>query len=202
MGDHFDVDDAGLANVQNALDLQAQELGSIGSFVDSNCSHLDAFSGFMSLFAGSYGEALATLEQSLDDSVEGATARAQAMAATRGDYSTVDSRVHGSLNTLGARVGPATQDLGGGDTPTMPAPYGSTSSGVSGVFDTGLRDDAGNLLPRDPSTGMPGIPDNGNPLSPLDVIDQGLNLVESGDDLGQAQDTRDDIGDFLEENAS
>ncbi|WP_148077050.1 hypothetical protein [Nocardioides aurantiacus] len=196
------MDDAGLANVQNAIDLQAQELGSIGSFVDGNCSHLDAFSGFLSLFAGSYGEALATMRQSLDDSVEAATARAQAMAATRGDYSTVDSRVHGSLHTLGAQVGPATQDLGGGDTPTMPAPYGATSSGVSGVFGTGLLDGDGIPLPRDPSTGLPGIPDNGSPLSPLDVVDQGLNVVESGNDLGEAQDTRDDIGDFLEENAS
>lgn len=202
MGDSLEVHHGGLTQAQEALDGQSDEAQVVLDYVRSACADNGAFGrGFLALFQGTYGDAFADMTDTIATGVEGARARAGAMAATLQAYVENDDAVRAVFGTLEPSVGPA-GPLAGDGPPTLPGEVKLPGRAADlGFRVPDLVSDPMNTPDRilrgfgDQFT----VPGHGTPLSPLELLDQGLTTHERLDGVGEARDDMADMSDFIDE---
>ena len=201
MTGEYRVHPDGLGVLRDALSQNADELQRIHDFLTSNCGHTDAFSGFLAVFKGQYSDAYSTASEGVSTGVEGARQRVQAMAETLDSYVQSDDHIAGAINTLAPRISAVNGDVAPPGGPAgLPGALKHAGKGVSNTINLpGIAESyAENGLPNFLDQYKP--PEHGTPASPLDVIDQGLQMHENLTDIGETSEDIHDYGDFIEEN--
>ena len=201
MTGEFRVHPDGLGVVRDALSQNADELQRIHDFVTANCGHVEAFTGFLDVFQGQYTDAYTTASEGIGAGVEGARQRVQAMAETLDSYVQSDDHIAGAMNTLGPRIGAVEGEVAPPGGPTgLPGVVKHAGKGVSTAVNLpGIAESyAENGLPNFFDQYKP--PEHGTPASPLDVVDQGIQMHENFSDIGETSEDIHDYSDFLEEN--
>ncbi|QIK67019.1 hypothetical protein G7072_12295 [Nocardioides sp. HDW12B] len=187
--------------LRDALSQNADELQRIHDFLTTNCGHTDAFTGFLQVFKGQYSDAYSTATEGISTGVEGARQRMQAMAETLDSYVQSDDHIAGAMNTLAPRISAVDGEVAPPGGPTgLPGAVKHAGKGVSTAINLpGIAESyADNGLPNFFDQYKP--PEHGTPASPLDVVDQGIQMTENFGDVGEASEDIHDYGDFLEEN--
>ncbi len=203
MTGEYRVHPDGLAVLRDALSQNADELQRIHDFVTSNCGHTGAFTGFLGAFRGQYSDAYSTATEGIGAGVEGARQRVQAMAETLDSYVRSDDQIAGAINSLAPRISAVDGEVTPPGGPTgVPGYLKHPNKGVATVLNLpGIAESYA-------QDGLPGFlgqykpPQHGTPASPLDVVDQGVQMTENLDEIGEASEDIHDYGDFIEEHSS
>jgi hypothetical protein len=161
-----------------------------GFMCSAQLSDTGAFSGFLSLFKGTYQEALDAVTASVNDAMTGAQRLSDRIADAREHLRQTDHNVETLHTKLEEQVGCQSYTPGSGDD-------------IPQVPDNLVN--ANNLLDHveTPMSGPP-VPDfvqhhaGSTPAAPLDLIDNTASLIDNASDTGDGMDHADDADDFVE----
>ncbi|MFC4783646.1 hypothetical protein ACT8ZV_04180 [Nocardioides sp. MAHUQ-72] len=190
MADEVKVSWQGMEQLVSLTNEQYLNLSEASGFTCSGqLANTGAFSGFLSLFRGSYQDALDAVTASLDDAMTAAKALSDRIGDVRDDLRHTDHGVevlHARLETQVECQGYSPGD-GGGDVPQLPDNLVSLN----------------NQLDVDTPMSGPPVPDfvhqhaASTPAAPLDLVDNTLSLMDDANGMGDGLDHADDADEYV-----
>ncbi len=161
-----------------------------GFMCSAQLANTGAFSGFLSIFQGTYQDVLDTVTNSLNDAMTGAQRLSERIADAREHLRETDHAVEAMHTKLEEQV--ACQSYvpgpGGADVPQVPDNLVNVNN-LFGNIETPMDG------PKLPSF-VPGH-DDASPASPLDLVDNTASLAGNASDTGEGLDHGQEADDFV-----
>lgn len=158
-----------------------------GFMCSGQLANVGAFSGFLSIFRGTYQDCLDTVTESLNQAMDGAKELSDRIGSVRDDLRRTDHGVSELHTRLTARV-----ECQG----YVPGPG---SDGIPQLPDNLVH--LNSALGIDTPMNGPEVPffEPGSTASPLDLVDNTGSLVEDASSMGEGLDHADEADDYIEE---
>lgn len=189
MGDDVAVSWQGMQQLIDLTRDQYLNLSEASGFMCSGeLNNVGAFSGFLSVFRGTYQNALDTVTDSLNDAMDAAHRLSTTIGDVRDDLRATDTGV-GQLNTrIEAAVTsqPYTPGDGGGGFPQVNDQVVNVNNNIDVDWPM-------------PGPKPPGWVPGGSVGDPLDMVDNTASMIDNASNMGEGRDHIDDADDFIEE---